>query len=150
MDIVDKHTRSRMMSGIRCKNTKPELLIRSSLHKLGLRYRLHVSGLTGKPDLVFPQYRAVIFIHGCFWHGHSCHLFKLPTTRQDFWSNKINQNKTRDTLNQTNLHNLGWRVGIIWECAVRGSGKDISSICNRVTGWLKSDNKSLVETGSKL
>jgi len=84
VDIVDTATRSKMMAGITSKNTKPEILIRKSLHSLGYRYRLHQKGLPGKPDMVLPKYHSVIFINGCFWHGHNCHLFKMPTTRKEF------------------------------------------------------------------
>ena len=96
VDIVDKATRSRMMSGIRGKDTKPEVLIRKALHGRGLRYRLHASDLPGKPDLVFPRYGAALFIHGCFWHGHDCKYFKLPATRTEFWGGEINDNRDRD------------------------------------------------------
>lgn len=88
-DVVTPEKRSKMMSGIQGKNTKPELTIRKGLHALGFRYRLHGKTLPGKPDLVFPKYKAVIFIHGCFWHAHHCHLFKWPSTRVDFWQEKI-------------------------------------------------------------
>ena len=96
-DIVDKTTRSRMMSGIKGKNTKPEILIRSLLHQEGFRFRIHDNNLPGQPDIVLKKYRAVIFIHGCFWHRHECHLFKWPKTRPEFWKNKINRNHENDT-----------------------------------------------------
>ena len=88
IDVVDKATRSRMMAGIRGKDTKPELVLRRALHHLGLRYRLHVSGLPGRPDMALPKYRAAIEVQGCFWHRHKCHLFKWPLTRKDFWRKK--------------------------------------------------------------
>ena len=91
-DVVDRKTRSRMMSGIRGKNTRPELLIRKGLHARGFRFRLHDKRLPGKPDLVLPKYSAVIFVHGCFWHGHDCHLFKWPQSRREFWRKKITRN----------------------------------------------------------
>ena len=94
-DIVTAQERSRMMAGIRGKNTKPELAIRSALHRLGIRFRLHDKGLPGKPDLVFPKYRAVVLVHGCFWHGHDCHLFRWPKTRSEFWRHKIGANVTK-------------------------------------------------------
>lgn len=119
-DVVDKVTRSRMMSGIRGKNTKPELLVRKALHERGFRYRLHATDLAGKPDLVFPKYRAVIFVHGCYWHGHNCHLFKLPSTNVEFWTDKIENNKLRDAKNINTLVSAGWRVLVLWECALRG------------------------------
>ena len=119
-DIVDPETRSRMMSGIRSKDTKPELLIRKGLHRLGFRYRLHVKDLPGKPDLVFPKYKAVILINGCFWHGHDCHLFKMPSTRPDFWKEKIRKNRKRDSEVIDALEKNGWKVLSIWECSMRG------------------------------
>lgn len=101
-------------------NTKPEMLIRRGLHALGYRYRLHVKGLSGKPDLVFPRRRAVIFVHGCFWHGHDCPLFRWPSTREEFWRNKIGGNIARDQKTAGQLLDQGWRVLDIWECALKG------------------------------
>ena len=118
-DIVDKATRSRMMSGIRGKDTRPEVLVRKALHALGFRYRLHNKSLPGKPDLSFPKYKAVIFIHGCFWHGHSCRYIRVPKTRTDFWQDKINSNRLRDAQQLLQLQQAGWRVLIVWECATR-------------------------------
>lgn len=97
-DVVDSATRSRMMSGIRGRNTKPEIMIRSLLHHHGFRFRLHVRDLPGKPDIVLPRHHAVIFVHGCFWHGHDCPLFKWPGTRADFWREKIGRNQSNDNL----------------------------------------------------
>lgn len=108
-----------MMSGIQGKNTSPELLIRKSLHARGFRYRIHAAHLPGKPDLVLPKHRAVIFIHGCFWHGHGCRYFKVPQTRPEFWLEKIGKNKARDLVQIAALKEAGWRVLIVWECAVR-------------------------------
>lgn len=119
-DIVDAATRSRFMSGIRGTNTRPEILIRSLLHGMGFRYRLHVRSLPGKPDIVLPRYRAVVFIHGCFWHGHDCHLYRIPGTRRDFWLNKVSCNERNDAKAETALKADQWRVAIIWECALRG------------------------------
>ena len=96
-DIVDEQTRSRMMAGIRSRNTRPELIVRKGLHARGFRYRLHARGLVGRPDMVFRKYGAVIFVHGCFWHGHDCSLFRLPGTRSDFWQKKIGRNRERDS-----------------------------------------------------
>lgn len=97
VDIVDVSTRSRMMAGIKNRNTKPEILIRKLLHKKGFRFRLHVKDLPGKPDIVLPKYKALIFVNGCFWHGHiNCHLFKLPATRTEFWQAKITRNQAND------------------------------------------------------
>jgi DNA mismatch endonuclease (patch repair protein) len=118
-DIVDKATRSRMMSGIRGKNTKPEMIVRRVLHKAGFRYRLHDKRLPGKPDIVLPKYKTVIFVHGCFWHGHDCKAFKWPKTRKEFWKNKIAGNIERDIQRQHTLTETGWRVVQLWECDVR-------------------------------
>jgi len=108
------------MSNIRGKDTKPELVIRRGLHSLGFRYRLHVKGLPGKPDIVLPKWRAVIFVHGCFWHGHDCHLFKWPKTREDFWRQKIETNRRNDAKAIDALQEQGWRVLVIRECALKG------------------------------
>ena len=109
-----------MMAGIGPKNTRPEMLIRRGLHAMGYRYRLHDRRLPGRPDLVFPGRRAVIFIHGCFWHGHDCGLFRWPSTRSEFWREKISGNIARDARVRLQLVGLGWRVLDIWECALRG------------------------------
>ena len=118
-DIVSPEKRSDMMSGIRGKNTKPEIVVRQLLHRLGYRFRLHRKNLAGKPDIVLPKWRTVIFVNGCYWHGHDdCHLFRLPKTRTEFWTNKIEGNRTRDERNHTALEDAGWKVLVIWECAV--------------------------------
>ena len=139
VDVADSATRSRMMSGIRGRNTKPEILIRSLLHRQGFRFRLHVRDMPGKPDIVLPRYRAVVFVHGCFWHGHNCPLFKLPGTRPDFWSEKIERNQNNDNRAKAALLADGWRVGVIWECALRGAGKNIEGVAQSLAEWLRSD-----------
>lgn len=139
VDVVDSATRSRMMSGIRGRNTKPEILIRSLLHRQGFRFRLHVRDMKGKPDIVLPRYRAVLFVHGCFWHGHNCPLFKLPGTRSDFWREKIERNQKNDATAMDVLLADGWRVGVIWECALRGAGKNIEGVAQSLAEWLRSD-----------
>lgn len=129
------------MSGIRGKNTRPELLVRKALFKKGYRYRLHAKGIPGKPDLVFPKYRAAILVHGCFWHLHDCHLFKWPSTRPEFWKNKLYGNRERDARKQAEIADLGWRTLIIWECALKGKTRlDLDIITNRVETFLNSDN----------
>lgn len=129
------------MSGIRGKNTKPELLLRKLLHARGFRFRLHAA-LPGKPDLVFPRRNAVIFVHGCFWHRHECHIFKWPGTRQEFWRDKLNGNANRDQRNVAKLLEEGWRVGIVWECALRDR-TGIGKLSDKCSEWLKSDSKRL-------
>lgn len=142
VDIVDKATRSRMMSGIRGRNTKPEILVRRNLHQKGFRFRLHARELAGKPDIVLPRYHAVIFVHGCFWHGHDCPLFRMPETREDFWREKIARNHANDQKAREALLTAGWRVGVVWECAIRGAGRDIESVAQRLSGWLRSEEKN--------
>ncbi len=135
-DVVDPATRSRMMSGIRGKNTKPELVIRKELHKLGFRFRLHDKKLPGNPDLVLRKYNAVIFVNGCFWHRHECYLFKWPKTRPEFWREKINKNHENDKQALEKLAALNWRVCVVWECALKGKSRDLPSVVNKITGWL--------------
>lgn len=143
-DIVDKATRSRMMSGIRSGNTKPEIVIRKGLHRERFRFRLHQSGLPGKPDIVLPKYRAVILVHGCFWHKHHCSFFKLPDTRTDFWLTKLNGNASRDTKNIENLIQGGWRVAIVWECAMRGRRKmETADLIETLADWLKGEENRI-------
>jgi DNA mismatch endonuclease (patch repair protein) len=136
-DVVDQATRSRMMSGIRGKNTKPEWMVRRSLHSRGFRYRLHARDLPGKPDLVLPKYKAAIFIHGCFWHGHDCHLFKWPSTREEFWRLKIEGNVARDARAIDSLVEKGWRVATVWECGLRCKGGE-DAIAEQLVSWLTS------------
>ena len=123
VDVLTPAQRRLNMSRIRDKDTKPEMLLRRGLHALGLRFRLHRKDLPGRPDLVFPARRAVILVHGCFWHGHSCPLGKTPATRTEFWQAKIEGNRNRDELTSKALTVAGWRVLIVWECALRGPGR---------------------------
>ncbi|MDQ7981389.1 very short patch repair endonuclease [Paraburkholderia sp. SARCC-3016] len=139
VDIVDAATRSRMMSGIRGRNTKPEILIRSLLHRRGFRFRLDARDLPGRPDIVLPRYRAVVFVHGCFWHGHDCHLFKWPQTRVEFWREKIDRNRSNDAKVTAALRERGWRVATVWECALRGANRDLDGVLQRLVDWLQSD-----------
>ncbi|MEE2565464.1 very short patch repair endonuclease [Hyphobacterium marinum] len=126
-DIVSAKVRSRMMSGIRGKDTKPEMIVRRGLHARGFRFRLHDKRLPGKPDLVLPKYRTVIFVHGCFWHRHDCKYFKWPATRPEFWHNKIRGNVERDKKHIKELDALGWQVLFVWECELKSkSPNDIS------------------------
>ena len=136
-DIVDRETRSRMMSGIRARNTKPELVIRRALHTRGFRYRVHVATLPGKPDIVLPKLRSAILVHGCFWHGHDCSLFRLPATRREFWETKIARNRERDGEVLDALRAEGWRCLTVWECALRGPGRrELPQVINMLVAWL--------------
>lgn len=139
VDIVDTATRSRMMSGIKGKDTKPEMVIRKMLHSAGFRYRLHDKRLPGKPDLVLPRYRTVLFVHGCFWHGHSnCALFRLPGTRREFWSDKIGGNIDRDAKHILALQESGWNVAVVWECSLKGASKlDPIALTRKLTAFIR-------------
>ncbi len=120
VDIVDAAIRSKMMSGIKGKNTKPELVVRRYLHRSGFRYVLHRRDLPGRPDLTLPKYRAVIFVHGCFWHMHQgCRFATLPTTRPEFWLHKLEENRARDERQAQVLMGDGWRIAVVWECSLR-------------------------------
>ncbi|WP_322091739.1 very short patch repair endonuclease [Paraburkholderia bannensis] len=145
VDVVDSATRSRMMSGIRARNTRPEILIRSLLHRRGFRFRLDVRDLPGRPDIVLPRYRAVVLVHGCFWHGHDCALFKWPSTRPEFWRAKIGRNRTNDARTLAALTAQGWRVAVIWECALRGATQDPEAVVERLAAWLRDDTQSWFE-----
>lgn len=139
-DVVSAAVRSRMMAGIRGTNTRPELILRKGLHRMGFRFRLHDPKLPGKPDIVFPRYKAALFAHGCFWHGHDCHLFKMPSSRTDFWRAKIERNRLVDARNNGSLAAAGWRVGIVWECALKGRTRlPLDRVVGDCAAWLKSD-----------
>jgi DNA mismatch endonuclease (patch repair protein) len=126
MDVVSKTVRSRMMAGIRGKDTLPEIHVRKVLHNHGFRFRLHSKNLPGKPDIVLPRYRVCIFVHGCFWHRHpECRYATSPKTRPEFWTEKFRQNVERDKKNREALLHMGWRVIEIWECAIRKTGTDL-------------------------
>lgn len=118
-DNLSKEERSHIMSLVKQENTKPEMVVRSYLHRKGLRYLLHDKSKPGKPDLVFPKYKTIVFINGCFWHGHDdpeCKLARIPKSRTEFWINKIKSNRERDIKNKAILEKTGWKVLIIWEC----------------------------------
>jgi DNA mismatch endonuclease, patch repair protein len=150
-DVVDIKTRSRMMSGIKGKDTKPELVIRKELFKKGFRFKLHDKFLPGKPDLVLPKYNAVIFIHGCFWHRHNCHLFKWPSTRPEFWKTKINKNLEVDKRNYKQLKKEGWWILTIWECALKGkTRKPLEQVIERTINWLEYEIRDKQIKGKRL
>ena len=116
------------MAAIKGSDTKPEMLIRRGLHARGFRFRLHEKKLPGKPDVVLPRHHAVLFVNGCFWHGHDCTLFHWPKTRPEFWQSKIGRNIDRDLKNEEALVALGWRTGTVWECAIKGPGRQESKL----------------------
>ena len=132
-DIVDRDKRSEIMSRIRNRDTTPEMIVRRMAHRLGFRFRLHRKDLPGSPDIVFPRHRAVIMVHGCFWHRHSgCKHASSPQTRVRFWEEKFKGNVVRDRRNETALRELGWRVMVIWECET----KDRDAVIKRIAGFL--------------
>ncbi len=144
-DIVDASTRSIMMSRVKGKDTRQEIEIRKRLFAMGFRYRLHNKELPGKPDIVLSKYKAIIFIHGCFWHAHDCPLFRWPSSQKTFWKKKLAGNKQRDIANVASLKKLGWRILLIWECAYRGTGrnkeKEFDTISAEAAKWLGSKSK---------
>lgn len=128
------------MAAVRSRNTKPEVLVRKLLHSAGFRFRLHDTRMPGEPDMVFPRYKAVIFVHGCFWHGHDCHLFRAPSTRPEFWLGKINVNRRRDQSVLYLLAEKGWRTATIWECALKGKSRLAhQQLIDRCRSWLVAD-----------
>lgn len=132
-------SRSEMMSRIGGKDTKPEMLIRRGLHAQGLRYRLHAAGLPGRPDIVLPKFKAVIFIHGCFWHAHEgCKYFRIPGTRTEFWTGKLRGNHERDLAKADLLRQMGWRIFVVWECATKSNSVDY--LVNSIVSWLQGDD----------
>ena len=142
-DIVSRQDRSRMMAGIRGKNTKPEILIRRGLHRLGFRFRLHDQMLPGKPDLVLAKHRAVILVNGCFWHAHGCPLFKYPSTSRSFWKQKLERNRDLDARNVARLRADGWRVLVIWECSIKGRNRlGDENVLSKASTWLYSNRQS--------
>jgi len=136
-DVHSKEVRSYNMSQIKGKNTKPELIVRSFLHQNGFRYRLHSKDLPGKPDIVLKKYKTVVFIHGCFWHGHKgCKYFVVPKTRTQWWLDKINRNKAKDTESNNVLIDQNWKIITIWECELK-KGK-IETTLNNLLNELRS------------
>ncbi len=141
-DVVDRATRSRMMSGIRGRHTKPERRVRSALHASGFRFRLHVGALPGRPDLVLPKFGAVVLVQGCFWHRHKgCPATTDPSSNVGFWRRKFEENVERDARNAALLRRDGWRIATVWECAVRSMTN--AAIANTLAEWLTSDRRSV-------
>lgn len=137
MDDLTKEQRRKNMSNIRSKNTKPEEKVRKDLFSRGFRYRKNVRTLPGCPDIVLPKYRVVIFVNGCFWHKHDCGRFVWPSSNQDYWIPKINRNIERDFLNKTELEKMGWKVLIVWECALKK--KTFSETMERLAADITAD-----------
>ncbi|WP_271079586.1 very short patch repair endonuclease [Aurantiacibacter sp. MUD61] len=139
-DVHSAVVRSKNMSAVRRRDTKPELLIRRRLFAEGFRYRLDVRSLPGRPDIVLTKYNAAIFVHGCFWHRHDCELFRMPASRADFWQHKLTKNVERDQRNVAELKSRAWRVGVIWECALRGKGRlEFENLISDLKTWLLSN-----------
>ncbi len=139
-DTLSPAERSKRMGLVRDRDTKPELFVRRLVHGMGFRYRLHRKDLPGKPDLVFPSRRKVIFVHGCFWHRHpdpACPLARLPKSRLDFWVPKLEKNRERDTIKRSELQRLGWDILVVWECELR----DPSGLRSRIRDFLTGDNQ---------
>ena len=133
VDHVTAERRSYIMSKVGQKNTKPELALRRAIHRLGYRFRLHRRHLPGSPDIVFPSRRKVVFVHGCFWHGHGCRWGRLPKSRPDYWPSKIETNKERDRRVLTELRDAGWEPLVVWQCEL----KDLEGAVDRVEAFLK-------------
>jgi DNA mismatch endonuclease (patch repair protein) len=145
-DVLTVAQRRLNMSRIRGRDSKPELLVRQGLHARGMRYQLHDRRLPGRPDLVFPRYGAVVFVHGCFWHAHGCSLSKVPATRRDFWQQKLEGNAARDRKAVAALHADGWRVLVIWECALRGPARGVESeVLNVASSWIRHSSHNTLE-----
>ena len=148
MSVPTDPLRSKLMSRIRGKDTKLEVRLRKALHHKGFRYRLHDKRLPGKPDLVFPGRKAVVFVNGCFWHGHGCSLFRMPKSNTDFWEKKIAGNVERDQKNLQRLEDLGWRCLTVWECAVRGPNRfPFDEIVDATVRWLEAGESGEFQGG---
>lgn len=157
-DVVDIQTRSRMMAGIKGGDTRPEFLMRTGLQRLGFRHRLgrnyrwNGKLLPGRPDLVFPKYRAAIQVNGCFWHRHNCHLFKWPKTRHRFWKQKLEGNAARDAKNIAALEIMGWKVLTVWECALKGRHKRrLPEVIHTAAHWIQfGEDSAAIEGHAKI
>lgn len=143
MDPLAPQARSALMARIRASDTGIETAVRRALHKMGFRYRLGGCGLAGRPDILLPRWKAVVFVHGCFWHGHDCPLFRLPKTNQSFWTEKINGNRERDQRNVDELLSAGYRIATVWECALRRDKDLAERSLAQLASWLKSSRQRL-------
>ena len=137
-DVFSPEKRSQVMKQIQSKDTKPEMLIRKGIHRLGYRFKLHDKSLPGKPDMVLPRYRTAIQVRGCFWHGHTCNDGHIPKSRQDYWKPKLEANKKRDSNNDRLLKEMGWKVIVVWEChcsTKQGLENELRRIDNELRGF---------------
>lgn len=138
------------MAAIKGKDTKLELQIRKPLHHRGFRYRLHQKALPGKPDIVLPKFGAVIQVHGCFWHGHDCHLFKMPASKREKWAPKIRRNRERDREAEVQLRKAGWRIATVWECAVKGRTRlPAGGVTDLLDDWLRGEEREILIEGRR-
>lgn len=150
-DVLTAEQRRLCMQRIRGKDTKPELLIRKGLFQIGFRYKVCDKSLAGKPDLVFPKYSSVIFIHGCFWHGHNCPMFKWPVKNAEFWKQKIGRNIINDRRNCRELRDEGWYILTIWECAIRGPDRQpVETVIFETASWLEQSTRNRTIQGRKV
>ncbi|WP_415909131.1 very short patch repair endonuclease [Oleiharenicola sp. Vm1] len=133
-DRVNQQVRSRIMASVRTRDTGPEVALRKRLHSLGYRYRMHAANLPGRPDIVFPSRKKVIFVHGCFWHGHRCRWGRLPKSRIDYWEMKIRSNRSRDRRTSAAIRKAGWGVLVVWQCEIR----KVDRVLPRITQFLES------------
>jgi len=148
-DVFNREKRSEIMSKIKSKDTKPEMIIRKSLHGMGYRYRLHVKSLPGKPDIYLPKYNTVIEVMGCFWHGHDCHLGSSPKSNREYWTNKITRNKERDQLNNEKILDKGLKLLNIWECSIMGkSSWDLENLLEEIERFIFNDQNYLEIEGN--
>ena len=134
-DRITEEKRRRVMQAVKSKDTGPELAVRRIMHKLGYRYRLHKKGLPGRPDLVFARRKKVIFVHGCFWHGHDCRYGRPPESRREYWLPKLERNRERDRENKAELESLGWKVLTVWECQIKR--KDTADLVDLLIRFLE-------------
>jgi DNA mismatch endonuclease (patch repair protein) len=140
MDTVDAQTRSKIMARVGQKDTGAELILRRALHRRGVRFRLHDKSLPGSPDIVLPRFRAVVFVHGCYWHSHGCYRSTVPKSRREFWTAKFDANRARDQRNQESLIAAQWRVLTVWECALIGKlAEQPKFVAEKVDRWLRSE-----------
>lgn len=142
-DSITPQTRSRIMAAIRSGNTKPELLLRKALFARGYRYRVHAKSLAGSPDISLPKWGAVIFVHGCFWHAHNCGNVRLPKSNRAFWRRKLTRNVERDQAARAELLKQGWRVLVVWDCALKEkTPQQVDALADRVEAWLLGSKRS--------